>query len=217
MSSWWPWSSGAAKEQAKQETNALDSMDELERSLTTLQLRRGAALSKIKPQVDELSKKAAAAGAAGNTTLAKQLLVQKLRLEGPIKLIDGQIENLQQIIGMTESTATTVQTASAFKSSTSVIKGMLKTVNVEDIEDVQGDLAEVMTDAGQLNQALAKPLYTGAVGEEADAEEEAVAAQLAEWEAARLAAAVEKLPSVSANSKLPPTEKNDPERVSQGL
>jgi hypothetical protein len=28
---------------------------------------------------------------------------------------------------------------------------------------------------------------------------------------------VEKLPSVSANSKLPPTEKNDPERVSQGL
>ena len=153
------------------QVDELDAMDKLQQSLKTLKIKRAKLNAENTKKQADLQARARAC-AKTKPAEARALIAQANVLSRQLQQMDGQIANLETSINMLESTSTSTQMVGAIKASSTSMKGMLAKVSVDDVEDTRADLEEVMSDASDINAALARPIGSSdvMVDEEIDAQ-----------------------------------------------
>jgi charged multivesicular body protein 5 len=116
-------------------------------------------ISKLDKELFEYKKqlKTAKGSAAANIKQrALNVLKRKKMLEKQRDSTAQQAFNLDQTAFTIETMKTTKQTVSAMKEGAKAMKQEFKTLNLDEIEDVQDDLADLMMDADEINDVMSR-------------------------------------------------------------
>ena len=104
---------------------------------------------------------------------AMEVLKRKRMYEQQRDNMAGQQFNVDQAAFSIESAKATVSTVAAMKSANTELKRTIKKdLNIDDVEDIADDMAELMEDFNEINEALAQNFSTPEDIDEADLEAE---------------------------------------------
>jgi len=132
-----------------------DAAKTLETRTDTLDQR----IAKIDKELFEYKKQLKTAkGSAANAIKQRAMgaLKRKKMLEKQRDSTAQQAFNLDQTAFTIESMKTTVQTVAAMKEGAKTMKKEFKAINIDQIEDVQDDLADLMLDAEEINDVMSR-------------------------------------------------------------
>lgn len=87
---------------------------------------------------------------------AMRVLKQKRMYEGQLDMIYNQTYNLDQVSFATEGLKDAQQTMSALKSANKEIKGIMKTVNITQIDSMQDDMIDLMDESTEIQEILGR-------------------------------------------------------------
>ena len=93
---------------------------------------------------------------SGNTVAAKRELVKKKQLEQQINVLNSTTTTLTQQMFMIENQSTTKVTLDSLKYGTNVMRNFTAEINPEDVSDTMTDIESYMTEANEINEALAE-------------------------------------------------------------
>mmetsp|Transcript_113108 Transcript_113108/g.316070 ORF Transcript_113108/g.316070 Transcript_113108/m.316070 type:complete len:222 (-) Transcript_113108:59-724(-) len=119
--------------------------------------------------------KKATSTAAKNTLQkrAMEVLKRKRMYEGQRDMLAGQQFNIDQASFGIESAKANVQTVAAMKAATTQLKTVMKNdLDIDAIEDMTDDMAELMEDFNEINEALGRNFATPEGLDEGDLEAE---------------------------------------------
>ncbi len=105
---------------------------------------------------------------------AMALLKQKKMYEGQKETTMNQQFNMDQIMFTQESLAETANTVSAMKDANKALKKQFKAVNINQVEDLADEMADLMEQAQEVQDALGRSYNTDDI-DEADLEAELAA------------------------------------------
>ena len=132
-----------------------DASKTLEARTDTLDAR----IAKLDKELFEYKKQlknAKGTAAAAIKQRAMGVLKRKKMLEKQRDSTAQQAFNLDQTAFTIESMKTTVQTVAAMKEGAKTMKKEFKAINIDKIEDVQDDLADLMLDAEEINDVMGR-------------------------------------------------------------
>jgi charged multivesicular body protein 4 len=127
-------------------------------------------------------------------------LKRKKMYEKEVGKINAGILNLEQQVLSIESSSVTVDIVNAMKTGKNAMQTITQQINVDDVTDLQDDIAELQQQQEQINEVISTPLAG------MDADEDELANELAELETAGLEEELSALPSVpvaAAKAKVP--------------
>lgn len=102
---------------------------------------------------------------------ATRVLQQRKMYEQQKDHIYGAQFNIDQTLYAQETASSTVEMVSAMRSATKVLQKQFKKLKVDDVEDLQDDLADVFQDSVEIQEALGRSYNVdGVTDEELDAE-----------------------------------------------
>ncbi|KAJ1704330.1 hypothetical protein LUZ63_004109 [Rhynchospora breviuscula] len=87
---------------------------------------------------------------------AMRVLKQKRMYEGQRDMLYNQTFNLDQVSFATEGIKDAQQTMSAMKSANKELKGMMKTVRIEDIDSMQDEMMDLMDVSNEIQESLGR-------------------------------------------------------------
>ncbi|WOL01769.1 charged multivesicular body protein 5-like [Canna indica] len=87
---------------------------------------------------------------------AMRVLKQKRMYEGQRDMIYNQTFNLDQVAFATEGLKDAQQTMSALKSANKELKGVMKTVNISDIDSMQDEMIDMMDISTEIQESLGR-------------------------------------------------------------
>ncbi|KAL7584613.1 vacuolar protein sorting-associated protein 60.2 [Lactuca sativa] len=87
---------------------------------------------------------------------AMRILKQKRMYEGQRDMLYNQTFNLDQVAFASEGIKDAQQTMSALKSANKELKGMMKTVKIQDIDNLQDDMMELMDVSNEIHESLGR-------------------------------------------------------------
>ncbi|KAH6802964.1 SNF7 family protein [Perilla frutescens var. frutescens] len=87
---------------------------------------------------------------------AMRVLKQKRMYEGQRDMLYNQTFNLDQVSFAAEGIKDAQQTMSALKSANKELKGMMKTVNIQDIDNLQDDMMDLMDVSSEIQDSLGR-------------------------------------------------------------
>ena len=104
---------------------------------------------------------------------AMEVLKRKKMYENQRDMVAGQQFNIDQASFGIESAKANVQTIAAMKNANNELKRTLqKDLNIDDVEDLADDMAEMMDDFNEINEALGRNFATPDYIDEADLDAE---------------------------------------------
>lgn len=112
-----------------------------------------AELSRYKEQI-----KRTRPGAAQEAIKARamRILKQKRMYEGQRDMLYNQTFNLDQVAFAADGLKDAHQTMSALKSANKELKGMMKTVKIEEIDNLQDDMTDLMDESNEIQDTLGR-------------------------------------------------------------
>ncbi len=119
-------------------------------------------------------------------------LKRKKLYEREAEKIDAGIVNLEQQALSIESSLVTVDIVNAMKTGKKAMQTITSQINVDDVTELQDDIADLHQQEQQINDAMSSPI--GGM----DADEDELAMELAQLEAADLEEELSSLPAVPA-------------------
>lgn len=150
---------------------------------------------------------------------AMEVLKRKKMYENQRDMVAGQQFNIDQASFGIESAKANIQTIAAMKGANQELKRTLKKdLNIDDVEDLADDMAEMMEDFNEINEALGRNFATPDDIDEADldAELEMLEDEMFEEEAAALD--VDATPSyLQTTSEMPATPTTELPTANVGL
>lgn len=87
---------------------------------------------------------------------AMRVLKQKRMYEGQRDMLYNQTFNLDQVAFASEGIKDAQQTMSALKSANKELKGMMKTVKIQEIDNLQDDMMELMDVSNEIQESLGR-------------------------------------------------------------
>mmetsp|Transcript_50376 Transcript_50376/g.118529 ORF Transcript_50376/g.118529 Transcript_50376/m.118529 type:complete len:224 (-) Transcript_50376:96-767(-) len=87
---------------------------------------------------------------------ALQVLKQKRMYEGQRDQLSGVVWNMEQASFASENVQTAIHVVDAMKSSTAALKTEMQKVHIDDIEDTMDDMADLLEDTNEINEALSR-------------------------------------------------------------
>lgn len=87
---------------------------------------------------------------------AMRVLKQKRMYEGQLDMMYNQTYNLDQVAFATEGLKDVQQTVSALKSANKEMKGIMKTVNISQIDSIQDDMMDLMDESTEIQEILGR-------------------------------------------------------------
>ncbi|KAG4127209.1 hypothetical protein ERO13_D10G203800v2 [Gossypium hirsutum] len=87
---------------------------------------------------------------------AMRVLKQKRMYEGQRDMLYSQTFNLDQVAFASEGLKDAQQTMSALKSANKELKGMMKTVNIQDIDNLQDEMMDMMDVSNEIQETLGR-------------------------------------------------------------
>ncbi|CAH8283579.1 unnamed protein product [Eruca vesicaria subsp. sativa] len=87
---------------------------------------------------------------------AMRLLKQKKMYEGQRDMLYNQTFNLDQVSFAAEGLKDAQQTMTALKSANKELKGMMKTVQIQDIDNLQDEMMDLMDDSSEIQETLGR-------------------------------------------------------------
>ncbi|CAH1446375.1 unnamed protein product [Lactuca virosa] len=87
---------------------------------------------------------------------AMRILKQKRMYEGQRDMLYNQTFNLDQVAFASEGIKDAQQTMSALKSANKELKGMMKTVKIQDFDNLQDDMMELMDVSNEIQESLGR-------------------------------------------------------------
>ncbi|KAB2063363.1 hypothetical protein ES319_A10G211700v1 [Gossypium barbadense] len=87
---------------------------------------------------------------------AMRILKQKRMYEGQRDMLYNQTFNLDQVAFASEGLKDAQQTMSALKSANKELKGMMKTVNIQDIDNLQDEMMDMMDVSNEIQETLGR-------------------------------------------------------------
>ncbi|KAJ9546016.1 hypothetical protein OSB04_025723 [Centaurea solstitialis] len=87
---------------------------------------------------------------------AMRVLKQKRMYEGQRDMLYNQTFNLDQVAFASEGIKDAQQTMSALKSANKELKGMMKTVKIQDIDNLQDDMVDLMEVSNEIQESLGR-------------------------------------------------------------
>ncbi|ONK77909.1 uncharacterized protein A4U43_C02F12180 [Asparagus officinalis] len=87
---------------------------------------------------------------------AMRVLKQKKMYEGQRDMLYNQTFNLDQVAFAAEGIKDAQQTVSALKSANKELKGMMKTVKIEDIDSMQDEMMDLMDVSSEIQESLGR-------------------------------------------------------------
>ncbi|KAI3757190.1 vacuolar protein sorting-associated protein 60.2 [Cynara cardunculus var. scolymus] len=87
---------------------------------------------------------------------AMRVLKQKRMYEGQRDMLYNQTFNLDQVAFASEGIKDAQQTMSALKSANKELKGMMKTVKIQDIDNLQDDMIDLMEVSNEIQESLGR-------------------------------------------------------------
>jgi len=137
-------------------TGRVDGLDEKIRKLDAELVGYRNQMSKMRP------------GTAPHNNLkqkALRVLKQKKMYEGQRDQLSNQAFNMEQTNFATQSLKDTVVTVAAMKDANTSLKKQLKSVNIDDIENLQDDLTDMMESNNEIQEALGRSYGIGDIDE----------------------------------------------------
>lgn len=122
-------------------------------------------------------------------------LKRKKMYEKEVEKINGGIFNLEQQAMTLESTSVNVDIVNAMKTGKQALSQMNNAIDVDDVQDLQEDIAEQMAQANEIDAVIGNPIGT-------DLDMDDLEEELAELESDQVAAELDELPSLPA-AKVP--------------
>lgn len=119
-------------------------------------------------------------------------LKRKKMYEKEVEKINAGILNLEQQVLSIESSSVTVDIVNAMKTGKNAMQTITAQINVDDVTDLQDDIADLQQQQEQINDVISTPI--GGM----DADEDELANELAELETAGLEEELSSLPAVPA-------------------
>eukprot|EP00397_Hematodinium_sp_SG-2012_P034770 GEMP01037323.1.p1 GENE.GEMP01037323.1~~GEMP01037323.1.p1 ORF type:complete len:209 (+),score=43.41 GEMP01037323.1:229-855(+) len=99
-------------------------------------------------------------GGRSVSTMAKsramQALKRKKMYEAQREQILGQQFNIDQMAFQTENIKATIDTVGAMKQANTAMKGQMKDLNLDQVEDLQDDMAELFDDMQEINDLMSR-------------------------------------------------------------
>lgn len=185
-------------------------VDEMDKKIAGLELELRVYKDKIKKARTPAAKQAV-------QKRAMEVLKRKKMYENQRDMIAGQQFNIDQASFGIESAKANVQTIAAMKGANQELKRtMKKDLNIDDVEDLADDMAEMMDEFNEINEALASNFATPDDIDEADldAELELLEDEMFEEEAE---AAAEYTPSYLQTENMPATPTTELPTTGVGL
>ncbi|MFS7937739.1 putative Snf7 family protein [Helianthus anomalus] len=87
---------------------------------------------------------------------AMRILKQKRMYEGQRDMLYNQTFNLDQVAFASEGIKDAQQTMSALKSANKELKGMMKTVKIQEIDNLQDDMMDLMEVSNEIQESLGR-------------------------------------------------------------
>ncbi|KAG7554125.1 Snf7 family [Arabidopsis suecica] len=87
---------------------------------------------------------------------AIRVLKQKKMYEGQRDMLYNQTFNLDQVSFAAEGLKDAQQTMTALKSANKELKGMMKTVKIQDIDNLQDDMMDLMDESSEIQETLGR-------------------------------------------------------------
>ncbi|KAK6144617.1 hypothetical protein DH2020_021437 [Rehmannia glutinosa] len=87
---------------------------------------------------------------------AMRVLKQKGRYEGQRDMLYNQTFNLDQVAFAAEGVKNAQQTMSALKSANKELKGMMKTVKIQDVDNLQDEMMDLMDVSNEIQESLGR-------------------------------------------------------------
>lgn len=87
---------------------------------------------------------------------AMRVLKQKRMYEGQRDMLYNQTFNLDQVAFASEGLKDAQQTMSALKSANKELKGMMKTVKIHEIDNLQDDMLDLMDESNEIQESLGR-------------------------------------------------------------
>ncbi|KAI3793558.1 hypothetical protein L1987_36177 [Smallanthus sonchifolius] len=87
---------------------------------------------------------------------AMRVLKQKRMYEGQRDMLENQTFNLDQVAFASEGIKDAQQTMSALKSANKELKGMMKTVKIQDIDNLQDEMMDMMDISNEIQESLGR-------------------------------------------------------------
>jgi len=166
---------------------------------------------------DKIKKARTPAAKQGIQKRAMEVLKRKKMYENQRDMVAGQQFNIDQASFGIESAKANVQTIAAMKGANQELKRTLKKdLNIDDVEDLADDMAEMMDDFNEINEALGRNFSTPDDIDEADldAELEMLEDELFEEDAE----AVDATPSYLQTNEMPATPTGEfPDHAQVGM
>jgi charged multivesicular body protein 5 len=85
-----------------------------------------------------------------------RVLKQKKMYEGQRDMLYNQTFNLDQVSFAAEGLKDAQQTMTALKSANKELKGMMKTVKIQDIDNLQDDMMDLMDESSEIQETLGR-------------------------------------------------------------
>ncbi|CAH9113459.1 unnamed protein product [Cuscuta epithymum] len=87
---------------------------------------------------------------------AMRILKQKRMYEGQRDMLYNQTFNLDQVVFASEGIKDAQQTVTALKSANKELKGMMKTVKIQDIDNLQDEMMDLMDVSNEIQETLGR-------------------------------------------------------------
>ena len=142
--------------------------------------------NELRGHKDKIKKARTPAAKQAAQRRAMEVLKRKKMYESQRDMVAGQQFNIDQASFNIESAKANVQTVAAMKSANNELKRTMKhDLRIDDVEDLADEMAEMMEDFNEINEALASNYATPEVDEaDLDAELELLEDEMFEEEAA---------------------------------
>jgi charged multivesicular body protein 5 len=171
-------------------------VEEMDRKIAGLELE-------LKGYKDKIKKAKSPAAKKMLQKRAMEVLKRKRMYEGQRDMVAGQQFNIDQASFGIESAKANVQTVAAMKSAGAQLKATLKNdLDIDAVEDLADDMAEMMEDFNEINEALGRNFATPDDISEGDLEAEL---EMLEEELEEEALAADSTPAYLQASSLPDT------------
>uniref|UniRef100_A0A336MXA6 Charged multivesicular body protein 5 n=1 Tax=Culicoides sonorensis TaxID=179676 RepID=A0A336MXA6_CULSO len=154
---------GKPKEPGPSITDCISSVDTRAEGIEEKVRKLEAELKKYKDQMAKMRE-----GPAKNSVKQKALRVlkQKRQYEGQLENLRNQSFNMEQANYTVSTLKDTQATVAAMKDSAKVMKKEFKKINIDQIDDLQDEMADMMDQANEIQEALGQTYNTPEIDED---------------------------------------------------
>jgi hypothetical protein len=197
----WGWLWGSKSTEQKDEApDAMEAINKTSESVDALGARRMQSLRKA----HELQMEAKD---CKDKTRALSIMKRREMYIRQAQMLEGQIQNLEQQAMAVESAAVSADIVKTMKQGSETMKHLVKTVDVNEVEQITDDMQENMQDVQEINRALSRPINIMGGDEDPEEEEARLMKEMESWnevehleEADKIMKDFPKMPEKSSNN-----------------